>query len=367
MWAILRKLGCFHSAASKYHLTVRLPEANRILKESFSHTNAILKYCVQHGIPNIERLAHEPEQRLWLEELTKFAHVDRSDLTSAKDQLFGLSLEILPDDRIVQLLQQHQQGFSCRIQNGQWLVSLPRKGGGGGGGGVITMTLPDWRVYVRAHDHQWWIHPPCYHTNDARPRKRIDARTTTTTTLSHDRGPGHSQPSRLRLPAHNGDRKRQELFSLRLWAATSPAPLPVFGSCAAVSGSTSTDAIQQDNHIAHARRPVVTETTTATTISRGDMPNVLALDQAIPAVSSNPIQSAVHNVQVSVVAPFAVNRVSAMRPPRIITTRASTIEPNQTVPSFVLLPTESSPPDGEALASAGNGPPRRPTRRPYGC
>ena len=193
---------------------VQLPETNRILQELFFiHTNDILKYCIQHGILHIDHL-RDQQERLWLEELTKLDHVDRSNLTSAKDQLLGLSLEILANNRLMQLLRQQQQGCP-RTDN----RSCPCPGVA-----VVTPPLPCQTcvcTYGRTINGSHWIVWWC----DSATRD------------GHHRGLSRSKPSRLRWGS-----KTTELFSLRWWVATSPAPVPVFGRRTGGS-DTNTDAI----------------------------------------------------------------------------------------------------------------------------
>lgn len=164
------------------------------IDESFEGEQSLRKYLCLHGIPNIDQLPKEI--RRYLETYVKFAHVPFSDWTSAK---FPIVEEIPSDEKIRELLP--KMGFDIRETPGRTMImasgssEIPNES-------LIQgehyfLSLSELRVFIRSHENRFVATPAKKRTRNSNERA-IDL---------------------LRSQEHR---------SLRLWAATSEEPLPIF-------------------------------------------------------------------------------------------------------------------------------------------
>lgn len=136
----------------------------------------LMQHFLKNGIPNAQNLSMEERDKLT--ERVKFANVNLNHVTSARSNLLGLSLAILEENQVYPILR--QLGFKATGDGTHYYQP------GGKQAGKPPMNLEQIRVFIRENEN--W---------HASGKQRATA-------------------------------KKEDLFALRLWGATSRAPLPVY-------------------------------------------------------------------------------------------------------------------------------------------
>lgn len=174
LFRVLEKTGCF-----KAHNNVDYKLITSTGSIVFTEAE-LLTFLVQNGIPNVECL--DPEEREQLEEMVKFANVDRDDVHSAKSNLNGFSAKILNKEEVRPVLARF--GFQRDDKDPDRFYQPEGKNAG-----KSSMSLKETRLFVRANKN--------WNANGRRPR-------------------------------NTGQEDKKVLFSLRLWGATAKARLPAY-------------------------------------------------------------------------------------------------------------------------------------------
>jgi hypothetical protein len=197
----------------------------------------VLQYCVRKGIPVFDALSET--DKVELERAVRFAYVNRASLNSAQNGSLIFSNKVLSNEDIVPVLKH----FHFAEEGGKFLAPGAEPIPVGDRQHMIHYfnNLEEVRVYVRAREFLAVDNDSSESQNDASSQRRRSRRVTSG------------------CPTGNVD-MHANLFSLRLWAAASTAPLPKWVPPAASPGNIDNDMISSTNRDGiPAEREAVTE------------------------------------------------------------------------------------------------------------
>jgi hypothetical protein len=148
LWKTVKALGvCYNSSKEDTHCLIYKNEKGE--EEDFKGKNSVdfLPFFCEKGIPNLDRV-EDAFKRRCLETAVRFAHVNISDLRSAKDDLPPYDdFEIPTNENILPYLEKY--GFE---PNDDGSIYPP----GGKDGGSGPMTLEQIQIYIRGRKSLHW-------------------------------------------------------------------------------------------------------------------------------------------------------------------------------------------------------------------
>jgi hypothetical protein len=198
-------------------------------------TKVVLQYCARNGIPGVGALSEAEKAELELS--VRFAYVNRADLNSAQNGLLKLSNVVLSNEEIEPVLEH---------------IRFVKEGG---------IFLAPGAKQIPAGDRQHKVH---FFKN--REEVRVYIREREFLAVDNDNRRSRRLPSGR--PIVNADRS-SDLFSLRLWAATSTTPLRLWlppATSDTDNGTVfSTDDDEDNQKGMPAEREAVTEAANAST------------------------------------------------------------------------------------------------------
>ena len=229
-WKLIKTNLPFVYQNNKFHLVSN--RDNRTVLKTFDSTypEALLEFMLQHGIPNWEQLPDDDDDDFKdkLLEAISLVYMPKEDLSNARNSLNGFGkedLKILQDgsEEIITLLKEFGF-FFAHFSDAEKRIYLPKAWEAthathpyGTHGVHYFSSLDEVRAHVRSHEH--FAYRPTDESIRGSGSDNGGEDGETATSLRR---------SSTRRNSAQDVAQRKKMLSLRIWAATSKQPLPVF-------------------------------------------------------------------------------------------------------------------------------------------